>query len=224
MLGDGLTGQLLLEGAIGRAEERPGVAGGELALGHEALDGRGQLQQAHGVGDRRAALADPGGDVVVGEAEVLDQLLEGGRLLERGRGPGAGGSRPAPARPGRGRRSCGRWPGWWPGRPGGRPASAARRRSAGTARPRPRARGSAAGRPALGSKPSARRATPRRTASGAGPGWARCAVRGMSRRATSPSSASADAGGISEARPLPRPLRRAIADLPRQLLVGDRAP
>ena len=30
-----------------------------------------------------AALADPGGHLVVGEVEVLDQLLVGGRLLER---------------------------------------------------------------------------------------------------------------------------------------------
>ena len=36
------------------------------------------------VGDRRAALADSIGDLLVGQVEVLDQLLVGGGLLERG--------------------------------------------------------------------------------------------------------------------------------------------
>ena len=48
------------------------------------LDRGWQAEQAQGVGDRRAALADPVGDLLVGELEVVDQLLEGGRLLERG--------------------------------------------------------------------------------------------------------------------------------------------
>ena len=76
-------GQRLLEGAVGRAEQRPGVAGGQLAVGDQPLDRRGQLEQAQGVGDRRPALADPAGHLVVGEAEVLDELLVGRRLLER---------------------------------------------------------------------------------------------------------------------------------------------
>ena len=44
----------------------------------------GSAEQAQRVGDRRAALADAVGDLLVGEIEVLDQLLERGRLLERG--------------------------------------------------------------------------------------------------------------------------------------------
>ena len=83
VLGDGPPGQRLLEGSVGRAEQRPGVAGGQLAVGHEVLDRRRELEQAQGVGDRRAALADPLGDLLLGELEVLDQLLVGRGLLER---------------------------------------------------------------------------------------------------------------------------------------------
>ena len=59
------------------------MAGGELAVGDQPLDRRRELEQPQGVGDRRAALAHPPGQVVVGELEVLDELLVGGRLLER---------------------------------------------------------------------------------------------------------------------------------------------
>ena len=48
-----------------------------------ALDRRRELEQPQRVGDRRAALADPGRDLVVREREVLDQLLVRGRFLER---------------------------------------------------------------------------------------------------------------------------------------------
>ncbi len=68
---------------VGRAEQRPGVAGAELALGHQLLHRRRELEEPQGVGDRRAALADPGRHLLLGQAEVLDQLLVGGRLLER---------------------------------------------------------------------------------------------------------------------------------------------
>ncbi len=52
------------------------------AVGQEVLDGRRQGQQAQGVGDRHPALADPAGDLVVGEPEVVDQLLVAGCLVE----------------------------------------------------------------------------------------------------------------------------------------------
>ena len=54
------------------------------AVGQQVLDGGRKPEQAQRVGDRRTALADPAGDLVVGQLEVLDQLLERGRLLERG--------------------------------------------------------------------------------------------------------------------------------------------
>ena len=47
------------------------------------LDRRRELEQPQGVRDRRPALADPGRDVVVGEREVLDELLIGRGFFER---------------------------------------------------------------------------------------------------------------------------------------------
>ena len=49
----------------------------------EALDARRQLEEAQRVRDRDPAAADPGRELVVGQAEVFDQLLVGARLLER---------------------------------------------------------------------------------------------------------------------------------------------
>ena len=80
----GLAGQPLLQRAVRCAEQGPGVTGRQLAVGQQVLHGRRQAEQAQRVGDRRAALADALGDVVVGELEVLDQLLVGRRLLQRG--------------------------------------------------------------------------------------------------------------------------------------------
>ncbi len=77
------AGELLLVGPVGGAEQGAGVAGGQVAVGHHLLDGGRQLEQAQRVAHRRSALADPRRDLVVGEVEVLDQLLVGGRLLER---------------------------------------------------------------------------------------------------------------------------------------------
>ena len=48
----------------------------------DRTDGR-QLEQAHEVGDGRAVLADADGHLVLGEAEVAAQALEGARLLDR---------------------------------------------------------------------------------------------------------------------------------------------
>ena len=82
-LGHRPAGEVLLEGAVGRAEQRLGVAGAELAVGDELLDAGGSWNSRRVFDDRRPALADPGGDLLVGEAELLDELLVGGRLLER---------------------------------------------------------------------------------------------------------------------------------------------
>ena len=42
----------------------------------------GQLEQPQRVGDLRARAADPAGQLLLGAAEVVEQLLVGGRLLE----------------------------------------------------------------------------------------------------------------------------------------------
>ena len=76
-------GQRLLEGPVGRPEQRLGVAGRHLAVGHQPLDLGRQLEQPQEVGDGRAALADPLGHRLLRHVEVLDQLLVGGRFLER---------------------------------------------------------------------------------------------------------------------------------------------
>ena len=68
---------------VRRPEQRSGVAGRQLAVGEQMLHRRGKAEQTHAVGDRRAALADPGRHLIVGELEVLDQLLVRSRLLER---------------------------------------------------------------------------------------------------------------------------------------------
>ena len=47
------------------------------------LDARRQRHQPKCVGDRRAALADSVGHLLVGQLEVLDQLLVGRGLLQR---------------------------------------------------------------------------------------------------------------------------------------------
>ena len=80
----GPAGEALLERPIRGPEQRPGVTGGQPAVGEQVLDRGRQTEQAQRVRDRRPALAHPPGDLVVGQLEVLDQLLEGRRLLERG--------------------------------------------------------------------------------------------------------------------------------------------
>jgi hypothetical protein len=59
------------------------VAGGEEAVTHVTLNARRQLEEAEGVCDGRPAFADPAGYLVMGKTEVLDQLLIGGRFIER---------------------------------------------------------------------------------------------------------------------------------------------
>src|SRR5262249_22133422 len=75
VLARGTPGELLLEGAVGRAEEGASMAHAERAVLQVALDGRRELEEAQRIGDGRPALADAGRDLVVGEREVLDQLL-----------------------------------------------------------------------------------------------------------------------------------------------------
>src|SRR5204863_6666927 len=75
-------GEGLLEAAVGTPEQRPSVAHRELALLEQLLDRRRQLQQSQCVRDRGPTPADAGGNVVVGETEVFDELLVGRRLLQ----------------------------------------------------------------------------------------------------------------------------------------------
>ena len=102
----------------------------DLALGQQPLDAGRQLEQAQDVGDGGPALAHPGRHLLVGEAELLDELLVGGGLLQhvevlpvevlhQGLLEAVGVVEPS-----------GRGPGWSGGRPAGPPATAARRRSA----------------------------------------------------------------------------------------------
>ena len=69
--------------ASSTAEQGAGVPGREHAGGHPPLHGRGELEQPQRVADLRPAAADPGGQLLVRAAEVVEQLLVGGRLLER---------------------------------------------------------------------------------------------------------------------------------------------
>ena len=57
------------------------MADGEPLLLEEGLDFRGQVEEAHRVGDGGPALADALGDVFLGEAEVFVQALVGGGLF-----------------------------------------------------------------------------------------------------------------------------------------------
>ena len=54
----------------------------QATVGQQGLDGRGQCQQTQGVGHRTPALADAFGDVVMGQTEIVDELLKGRRLLQ----------------------------------------------------------------------------------------------------------------------------------------------
>jgi hypothetical protein len=59
------------------------VAHRQPAIFDHGADAVGQLEQADRVGHRRAILADPVGDLVGGQRELLDQPLVGQGLLDR---------------------------------------------------------------------------------------------------------------------------------------------
>ena len=79
---DDALGERLLEGAVRGAEQRTSMARGDAALADEALNAGRQLEEAQRVRDRDPAAADPGRQLVVGQAEVFDQLLVGAGLFE----------------------------------------------------------------------------------------------------------------------------------------------
>ena len=76
-------GQPVLELRVLDGQQRAGVAGGEHAGGDPSLDGGRELEQPQRVADLGPRATDPGGQLVVGAAEVLEQLAVGRRLLQR---------------------------------------------------------------------------------------------------------------------------------------------
>ncbi len=56
-LGHDALGQVLLEAPVRRPQQRPGVAGGDGAIGQGPLDAGGELEEPECVGHGRAALA-----------------------------------------------------------------------------------------------------------------------------------------------------------------------
>ena len=68
---------------IGQADERAGLPRRQLALANHLLHRARQLQQAHRVGDVRAALADRPGDLVVALLEILDEAAIALRFVDR---------------------------------------------------------------------------------------------------------------------------------------------
>src|SRR5690606_34816193 len=82
LLDDALRQVLLRLGAV-EGEEGAGVPRRQHSRGDAALDGRRQVQQAQRVRDVGPGPADARGELLVGGAEVLEELLVRGRLLQR---------------------------------------------------------------------------------------------------------------------------------------------
>ena len=73
----------LLLGLVGSCQKGPCVAGTELTFNDESLHRTRQLEQPDRIGNRRARTTDPGRNLLLSEAEVLDELLVRRRLLKR---------------------------------------------------------------------------------------------------------------------------------------------
>ena len=82
VLQDALGGELLVLFA-GQAENDLGVADREPAVAEVALDSGRQFEQAQGIGHHGAALADLGGDFLLRELELLDELRVALGFLDR---------------------------------------------------------------------------------------------------------------------------------------------
>ena len=140
LLGHRPTGQGLLERPVRGTEQSPGMPrASSWPSATSLLDRRGQLKQAQGVGDGHPAAADPGRQLLVGQAEILDQLLVGTGLLERVEVLAMKVLDQGLLDAVRARGRCGRWPGSSATRPAWPPATVVRRRSA-RRRRRPAAR------------------------------------------------------------------------------------
>ena len=208
----------------GVAEQGPRLTHVQPALVHELLDRRRELEEAQRVGDAGAALAHLRRHRLVGEPEVLDELLVRGGFLERVEVVAVQVLDERVLRPTWRRRSRARAPGSSAARRAAPPASGARRRSA-RSRRRP-------GRTRIGwSTPTSRiesASAPSASSSKWSRGWNRfglIADVGSSSRPppVSVSESRLVPGGMSAPSPLPSPPRRATTHLFRQLPVRRRA-
>ena len=157
----------------------------------------GQVEQADQVRDRDPAAADPAPDLLLGEAEVVDEHRAGARLLDgvevlrapcsrRGRGRAAPSRRPGAA-----------WRGSARARRSARRAGGARRRPARSGRRPAAARRSAAARRARGSSRPARPAWSRRSVLRGWRGFGSIRSTGISRRPSSSPGRGQDRGEAS---------------------------
>src|SRR3954451_308524 len=76
-LGDDAPGEPLHALAVLEPQPRPPAHGGQTAAPPPPLDGRRQLEKSERVADLRPAAADPRRQLLVGAAEVVEQLLVG---------------------------------------------------------------------------------------------------------------------------------------------------
>ena len=65
-----------------RAQERPSVAGGELSFDEHPLDNGGELEETHGIRDRRSALPYVTSYILMGHSIIFHKLAEGCCLFE----------------------------------------------------------------------------------------------------------------------------------------------
>ena len=75
-------GQLLEQLAITQPGKGPGVAGGEQTVHDHLLDAIWEVEQPEAVGDSRSTPAHPDSHLMLGEAELIHQPMEGGGLLQ----------------------------------------------------------------------------------------------------------------------------------------------
>ncbi len=78
-----LDGKLDQRLGVGAAERGAGMTGADPAFADMAARAFRKLEQAERVGDMGAALADAGGEAVLGPAEAFDQRVIGLRLVDR---------------------------------------------------------------------------------------------------------------------------------------------
>ena len=75
--------QLTASRIVGDGQQRPRVAGGDVAALHRRQDVVRQLQQAQGIGDGDAALADAPGNLLLRMAAELHEAAVAARLIDR---------------------------------------------------------------------------------------------------------------------------------------------
>ena len=82
-LGDDPRGQALLRGGVVQAEEGASMACAEHARGDPLLHRRGEIEQPEGITDVRARSAYLARELLVGGAEIVEELLVGCGLFQR---------------------------------------------------------------------------------------------------------------------------------------------